>query len=571
VIAIAVTVITKGATTKFFASMFQALGASATTAAAAATVASTVTAAAAGSIVSQTVGVATGIQEKFSWKQVALAARDSLQSGGNSTYSSVLKTMLVAAARSAVKQGMGVVTGMQDKFSWAAVAAAGVSAGVDQVVGGGLGRAGITGRAAQYITSGATALARAATMSLIDGTDFGDNVRAELPSVIAPMIFDGLVAAGTMIGEALSRPPSEVPLTAAQMATNQAAAASDIYAAKLGLPDGTRFIEIPPDESAGTTSTELSTTTGRNGEEIIIVTAPRKRGRWDAIGDFFGADGKLGNSGTNWKWRDGRRPATAVPDEQVIVVQAENSSMMLGLSNALHAARHPARDFNAFKIEEATIASGSSQRTWMNSEDPIGSSLNWEAMLDAKFNLGLSNLTTEIVDSSVRTQQDVIVNSIGEGALAKVGGKYLPKLFAGTALVDGVPLRGGAVMNMPTMTVDGLPIRYDIPKLYHYTNDAGMTSILNSKQLNPSRWQAGTKEVRYGEGQYLTDIVPGTRSSASIARELVGIPNKYKFTNYVAVDTMGLPVVIGRKGVFVVRGNAPLDISTRMIASGRTQ
>ncbi len=36
-----------------------------------------------------------------------------------------------------------------------------------------------------------------------------------------------------------------------------------------------------------------------------------------------------------------------------------------------------------------------------------------------------------------------------------------------------------------------------------------MNGIVESGQLNPSLWWAGTKDFLYGEGQYLTDIVPG--------------------------------------------------------------
>lgn len=98
-----------------------------------------------------------------------------------------------------------------------------------------------------------------------------------------------------------------------------------------------------------------------------------------------------------------------------------------------------------------------------------------------------------------------------------------------------------------------------------------MNGIVESGKLNPSLWRAGTKDVRYGEGQYLTDIVPGSLPPANVAQRLIGVPNKYKFTHDVEIDTMGMPVVVGRPGAFVVRNTSPLDVSGRIIRSGSVQ
>ena len=46
--------------------------------------------------------------------------------------------------------------------------------------------------------------------------------------------------------------------------------------------------------------------------------------------------------------------------------------------------------------------------------------------------------------------------------------------------------------------------------LYHYTNDKGLKGILSSKQLNPFLKANNPKDARYGNGQYLSDILPGT-------------------------------------------------------------
>lgn len=62
---------------------------------------------------------------------------------------------------------------------------------------------------------------------------------------------------------------------------------------------------------------------------------------------------------------------------------------------------------------------------------------------------------------------------------------------------------------------------------------AGMTGITESTSLNPSVWRAGTKDVRYGNGQYMSDIVPGIRTPSELSRDFLGIPFQgSRFTHY---------------------------------------
>jgi YD repeat-containing protein len=160
-----------------------------------------------GSVVSQAVGVATGIQDKFDWKGVAMAALSAGVGGGlgkipilkgtGNAFGDFAKNVVRGALGSAVTQGIGVATGLQGKFSWAAVASAGISAGVTGAVSRELGvkpfidskgvRAdgsfGNFARAGMAMSAGA--IAGAATQSLIDGSDFGDNLTRGLIGVIA--------------------------------------------------------------------------------------------------------------------------------------------------------------------------------------------------------------------------------------------------------------------------------------------------------------------------------------------------------------------------------------------------
>jgi YD repeat-containing protein len=177
-----------------------------------------------GSAVSQGVGVATGIQEKFSFKALAMAAVGAAVGGalgkfnafgekGLGTLTKFGNDFARGALGNVITQGVGVATGLQKKFDFAGIATAGVAAGVGGVlsrtfdlksmsaqttknangtttrVDGNLKFDNIVGHA---ITGAAKAIASAATRSVIEGSDFGDNVLATLPDAI-----------GSTIGEAL--------------------------------------------------------------------------------------------------------------------------------------------------------------------------------------------------------------------------------------------------------------------------------------------------------------------------------------------------------------------------------
>ncbi len=157
---------------------------------------------AAGSIASQGFANGIGAQEGFSWKGVGIAALGgavggALAPGGifekgafGAIGSGVVASVLRAVASSALTQGIGVATGLQDKFSWAGVAAAGVAGGVGFASRSVLGAKSLTedntlsNHFANLGASTASLIASAATRSAIEGTSFGDNIRAGLPDVI---------------------------------------------------------------------------------------------------------------------------------------------------------------------------------------------------------------------------------------------------------------------------------------------------------------------------------------------------------------------------------------------------
>jgi hypothetical protein len=185
--------------------------------------------AAIGSTVSQGVGLATGIQDKFSFKSVALAA---LSAGvgaglgevvklgtavGSSAFAKVAGDVVRGALGNAITQGVATATGLQDKFDWTGVAVGGVvggaigvanrtmaANGIGAVNGTPQARARTIGNYANQGLSGAAgALAGAATRSLLTGTDFGDNIAATLPDVIANTI--GNIVAGGIAAESAAR------------------------------------------------------------------------------------------------------------------------------------------------------------------------------------------------------------------------------------------------------------------------------------------------------------------------------------------------------------------------------
>lgn len=105
--------------------------------------------------------------------------------------------------------------------------------------------------------------------------------------------------------------------------------------------------------------------------------------------------------------------------------------------------------------------------------------------------------------------------------------------------------------------------------LYHYTNEEGLKGILESNKLKPSLKEHNPKDARYGDGQYLTNIEPNTKSKSQISRALVGLPyHGARFTHYVGINVENLKVKKGRDSVYVVLNNKDLDISKRIVSEG---
>ncbi len=163
-----------------------------------------------GNVASQGLGVATGIQSKFSFKQLGLTALTAGVTQGLGKLGSIHKGLsgvsnflkadtLISnvargAASNAITQGIGTITGLQDRFSFAGVAAAGVVHGIGGEISRNIGGAAVFNAAGeltqsasvtnQLVSGAAGAIAGAATRSAMTGTSFGDNVMRALPDVI---------------------------------------------------------------------------------------------------------------------------------------------------------------------------------------------------------------------------------------------------------------------------------------------------------------------------------------------------------------------------------------------------
>gem|GEM_PF-6555060 len=121
---------------------------------------------------------------------------------------------------------------------------------------------------------------------------------------------------------------------------------------------------------------------------------------------------------------------------------------------------------------------------------------------------------------------------------------------------------------------------------FHYTSEEGYNGILGSKSLRAS---TGSKNARFGDGQYLTDVAPeqigaarvaeltpeqvsaGQRSLGQVSSELFRVPWNSRFLKYfLEIDTTGLAVENPRPGTFLIRNAGDLSLHGRIVRSGPT-
>ncbi|MFI6502409.1 HYD1 signature containing ADP-ribosyltransferase family protein [Nonomuraea typhae] len=123
----------------------------------------------------------------------------------------------------------------------------------------------------------------------------------------------------------------------------------------------------------------------------------------------------------------------------------------------------------------------------------------------------------------------------------------------------------------PTQVPTGLPGTGSLAMqtLWHYTSETNLAGILRTRKLNPSLKAHNPRDARYGDGQYLSDVRPGTKTSSQLASLFVRVPYaRQRFTHYVEIDVAELKVECCREHVFLVPGREPLDLDGRIVSWG---
>ncbi|MFC9995559.1 putative T7SS-secreted protein [Nocardia sp. NPDC127526] len=138
--------------------------------------------------------------------------------------------------------------------------------------------------------------------------------------------------------------------------------------------------------------------------------------------------------------------------------------------------------------------------------------------------------------------------------------------------------------NNPTRWIDPLgltpcdPYRMErvsgdeVGSLFHYTNERGHEGILDSGELNPSTKEHNPNDARFGDGQYLSDIQPGTKTAGQLSHAFLRVPwAGHKYTHFLEIDVRGLDVwrSIERPDVYLIPNQAALDLSGRILRHGK--
>ncbi len=89
----------------------------------------------------------------------------------------------------------------------------------------------------------------------------------------------------------------------------------------------------------------------------------------------------------------------------------------------------------------------------------------------------------------------------------------------------------------------------------------------------PSIKEHNPKDARFGDGQYLSPIEPGTKTPGQLSHAFVRVPwAGHKFTHYFEIDVSDLEVwrSVERPDVYVILNDQPLDLTNRIVSHGKS-
>jgi hypothetical protein len=105
--------------------------------------------------------------------------------------------------------------------------------------------------------------------------------------------------------------------------------------------------------------------------------------------------------------------------------------------------------------------------------------------------------------------------------------------------------------------------------LFHYTTEAGLSEILSSQVLYPSVRSQNPRDARYGDGQYLSDLPPGTKTPGQLAYLFLNDPRGWKrFVCFLEIDVDGLTVALVKPHVYLIPNTQNLDLIHRIVSHG---
>lgn len=170
-----------------------------------------------GNAASQGLGIAMGMQDRFSWSGMAMAGLTAgVGPSGNFFGGGVGGAVANGLVNNTIQQGLAIAKGQQSRFDWAGLAAAGVSSGV------GWSAAGNGGSMLQReIGRYAAGIAGTVTRSILTQTSFGDNILAVLPDMIGATIGELAIRGVSGLVDRLESPANRQAEPAIISATKQ--------------------------------------------------------------------------------------------------------------------------------------------------------------------------------------------------------------------------------------------------------------------------------------------------------------------------------------------------------------